>query len=735
MLHKPLAWAREHALSASLLIAGIALLTAVGMYALLTTPDHPDGQSPPIAQPPVKTQPPGPASADPVVIVVEARWPGASAEEMVRQVTVPLEVALAGTSCLHTTFSRSYHGLAHLDLHFEGTDADKARQEVINRLTLMNQALPTGVTPALVPARQLTVEGLRYTLSSPKNALGQDIYTSSDVRALQDYVLEREFARLPGVVMIVSAGGAVKRYEVQPDPERLKRYGITLQRLRTALADSNANVGGGLLAQGQKVQMVQGIGVIGGGRDPMDVAFGMKTPEEAAQFLRAEEQKRLREIRSIVITSINNAPVRIDDVVVGGPLPHEGAPSKQGVIVSHDTPLARVSLDRAIDPDGKEWTKEDDTIQGIVLVRKDADVAAVTARVLAKVKELNAGGFLLPGVKIEPCPVAGFFIHGYLPAGINLDGAVTPVRTARQLVGKFAEVAMILSEIDASAGGDPGPVESAELCVMLKSPKQWPVVPALSRPHHLSELMDDIGTKLEESLPGTTWICSPDSAAALGSCSPAKGELVVKLFGPELAKLQELAGKVRQRLAPLGGVSKVRVFAGQGAGNFEFAIDKEKCNRWGVQVADVINMINAGLGGLAVTQMIEGEKTYDIKLRWPGVKGQDASSLLELPVDLGINALVPGDPQSTIIGPKNAFMPHVRLKDLVSPLDESGLPNPKGSFFKPGVSVIYREQGQQLVVVKFRVQGRAEAEVQAEAQRAIADLFQPPYRAEWQRHQ
>src|SRR6516162_6935519 len=283
----------------------------------------------------------------PAIIEVVAQWPGASAEEMERQVTTPLEITLAGIPGLKGTYSKSLFGLSHLRNVFHyGHDYDKARQEVINRLQFVTN-LPAGVQPLISPASPIG-EIYRYTLKSPKDSLGNEVYTLNDLKALQDWLVEREFRRVPRIIDVTSSGGTVKRYEVQPDPERLKRYGITLQQLQNALSNSNANVGGDFLIQGRTVQMVRCIGVIGGGRDPMEKAVAMKTPEEAARYLRSEEQKRLGEIRDIVITSVNNVPVRIDDVVEGGPLPYRGAPSTQGVVVGHQTRLGRVSLDKLI---------------------------------------------------------------------------------------------------------------------------------------------------------------------------------------------------------------------------------------------------------------------------------------------------------------------------------------------------------------------------------------------------
>ena len=103
-----------------------------------------------------------------------------------------------------------------------------------------------------------------------------------------------------------------------------------------------------------------------------------------------------------MIASVNNVPIRIDDVVQGGPLPYPDAPSKQGVVVSHQTRLGRVSFDKALDPQGNNWSRTDEKVQGIVLMRKGEQSLPSIEGVKAKVKELNQPGRLLPGVQLEP---------------------------------------------------------------------------------------------------------------------------------------------------------------------------------------------------------------------------------------------------------------------------------------------------------------------------------------------
>src|SRR5205085_5984620 len=110
-----------------------------------------------------------------------------------------------------------------------------------------------------------TGEIYRYILKVPKRPSGGEVYTLNDIKALQDWVLEREFRTVPRIVDVTSFGGTIRRYEVQPDPDRLRRYGITLSQLQTALANNNATVGGDYINQGQVALTVRSVGLFGCG--------------------------------------------------------------------------------------------------------------------------------------------------------------------------------------------------------------------------------------------------------------------------------------------------------------------------------------------------------------------------------------------------------------------------------------------------------------------------------------
>src|SRR5579875_3290744 len=236
MVRKLIEWAVDSALIVILLALGLA---GVGIYAFnhVNVEAYPD---------------PAPA-----IIEVIAQYPGFSAEEVERRVTIPLEVTLAGMPGLTYTRSKSLAGLAHLRNQFDyGIDYYAARQEVINRLQFV-QNLPTTVNPQLSPFTP-TGELIRYTLDGPKNTRGEEIYSLIDLKSLQDWTLEREFRRIPRIADVSSFGGMVKRYEIHPDPDRLRRYGVSMSQFQNAVSNSNANIGASHLRQGPIAMNVRG---------------------------------------------------------------------------------------------------------------------------------------------------------------------------------------------------------------------------------------------------------------------------------------------------------------------------------------------------------------------------------------------------------------------------------------------------------------------------------------------
>jgi cobalt-zinc-cadmium resistance protein CzcA len=942
----------------------------------------------------------------PPIIEVIALNPGASAEEIERQVTIPLEITLAGMPGLKNIRSKSLFGLGSLRIQFQyGHEYDRARQEVINRLQF-TQPLPPGVTPQISPESP-TGEIYRYTLRVPKDAAGRDRYTLNDLKALQDWVLEREFRTVPRIVDVTSFGGTVRRYEIHPDPDRLRRYGITLSQLQQALVNSNATVGGDYVSQGDVAMTVRSVGLFGGGEDPVRKVLGLKDPAMAAAILRAEEQRRIREIRRLVIASVNNQPIRIEDVVEGGRVSPGQLAGARGVVVGHQTRLGMVGQFKA--DDGTEERRradptlslsqlghdESDKVSCIVLLRKGEETLRALKDVKEKVKQLNdpGSGRLLPGVQIEPyydredlvhvttetvtenvglgialvavillmflnnvrtalivainIPLALLFafsvlylrgksanllsigavdfgiivdssviiaenIYRYLTSGENADlplkerildstreidrallfstlimvcafiplftmsgpegqlfgpmaqtyafslaGALflamtlTPVlslllfknlrptpdsflvrgvrfaylwlvkvclkyrwttvtvmgammlgtacliprlgrefmpeleegnlwirgtaalnitlerqaalsKEARAIMSTYPEVETIVNQIGRPDDGtDTDGYYNAEFFVPLRPQKEWPALveqegwrrwlQGCRRPRTKEELVTEMNAELDRKIPGVSWNFSQNIRDnVMESLSGVKGDNSIKIFGPDLDKLQTLAAKVKNVLLEVPGIENVGIFNIRGQSHLEFCTDKEKCERWGVQVADVNNVVASALGGKAMTTMIEGEKMFDVSVRWPKWRRTSETAILDLPVDISNNQVVltqgPGvtpSPTGTGLASPSTVgslantanplsnTPRLRLRDLVSPVGEDGAPDPKGSFERAGASTIYREQGQRMIAIKFSVRGRDLGSAVNEAREKTASVIEAPYRAVW----
>ncbi|MFO0773839.1 MAG: CusA/CzcA family heavy metal efflux RND transporter [Nitrospiraceae bacterium] len=275
----------------------------------------------------------------PPMVEIITQYPGWSAQEIERQITVPLEVALNGMPGLTDIRSLSIFGLSDIKVYFDfSTQYFFDRQEVINRLSTVT--LPTGAQPALSPWWAIA-EIYRYQLK------GGDGVSLTELKTIQDWVLRREFRRVPGVVDVTAFGGTTKQYHVDVDPGKLLSYGINLSQVLTAITNSNANVGGNYLTVGGQNFNVRGVGLI----DSLD------------------------DIQNIVVTEKNGTPIFVR--------------SLGNVSVGHQVRLGKVGMD-----------EQDDVVEGVVLLQRGYKALSVLEAVKEKVAELNT--WKLPaGIKIE----------------------------------------------------------------------------------------------------------------------------------------------------------------------------------------------------------------------------------------------------------------------------------------------------------------------------------------------
>src|SRR5512140_1400454 len=186
----------------------------------------------------------------PPLVEIITQPDGWSAEEVERYVTIPLEIGLAGMPGLDHTRSQSLFSLSDVKCYFKwSVKYVDARQEVINRLQFIK--LPEGIGSELSPWNAIG-ELFRYTIKGKG-------YTLRDLKTAEDWILERQFKQVPGVIDVVSFGGETKQYHVQVDPYRMRGQGVSLEQLTTAIQNANQNVGGQRLVIGEQAYAVRGI--------------------------------------------------------------------------------------------------------------------------------------------------------------------------------------------------------------------------------------------------------------------------------------------------------------------------------------------------------------------------------------------------------------------------------------------------------------------------------------------
>src|SRR3984957_19717189 len=234
----------------------------------------------------------------PPLVEVITQNSGASPEEMERLISIPIETALNGMPGLENLRSTSVAGLNDIKCQFEyGTDYWTARQEVINRIGFVSN-LPPGAQPGLSPWSP-TGEIVRYVLEGPG-------YTTNQLKAVQDWVLQRTLKTVPGVIDVTGYGGTVKQYQVLVDTRLLRQYNVTLKQVEDAIDNSNANVGGDILTLGSQAHNVRGLGLVGGGIDPLDPARVEDSDKIVAQ--------KIDDLNNIVLTSTNGIPIFVKQV-------------------------------------------------------------------------------------------------------------------------------------------------------------------------------------------------------------------------------------------------------------------------------------------------------------------------------------------------------------------------------------------------------------------------------------
>ncbi len=276
----------------------------------------------------------------PPIAEIITQWPGHSAEEVERLITVPLEIGMNGTPNTTSIRSISLYGLSDVILTFEnGTDNYFARQQVLNRFG--DVTLPSGVTPSLSPLSAPSGLIYRYVLQSTDRS-------PMELKTFEDWVIEPQYKSVPGVADDSGFGGGTMQYQVLLDPTKIAGVGLSVVQVEAALAANNGNAGGGFYSQGGQFYYVRGLG----------------------------RMNTLEDIGNVVLAVNNGTPVLLKDVgrVVIGIAPRLGEFG---------------------------YEKQDDAVEGVILLRTGEKTQDVLKRVEAKTKELNEQ--ILPkDVKVVP---------------------------------------------------------------------------------------------------------------------------------------------------------------------------------------------------------------------------------------------------------------------------------------------------------------------------------------------
>src|SRR6476646_4202951 len=280
-----------------------------------------------------------PDLAPPTVELI-TQWPGHAAEEVERLITLPLEVEMSGAPKMVVMRSISLYGLSDIRLTFdEGTDNYFARQEIFQRIS--DAQLPSGVTPSMAPLFSPSGLVYRYMLESPDR-------TPQDSKPIEDWVVERAYRSVPGVADDSGFGGTTMQYQVLLDPSRIYGYHLTIPQVVNALSANNANAGGGFYSQGGQFYYVRGIGLV----------------------------RNTDDIGNVVVGSNKGVPIRVRDI--------------GDVTIGHAPRLGQFG-----------FQKNDDAVEGVILMLRGGQTQNVLKGVEAKTEELNRS-ILPPDVKIVP---------------------------------------------------------------------------------------------------------------------------------------------------------------------------------------------------------------------------------------------------------------------------------------------------------------------------------------------
>lgn len=284
-------------------------------------------------------------------VQIITQWPGRAGEEVEQQVTIPIEIAMAGIPHLANIRSISEFGLSVVTMNFDDeSNNDWNRQKALERLS--NVTLPENLQPSIGPDYSPVGQLYWYTLKSTNPR-----YDLMELKSLEDWVVEKQLKSVPDVIDVSSFGGTTREYQVQLDPNKLVAYGLGISQVEQQLSNNNANAGGSFIQAGEQQVNVREVGLF----------------------------RNIRDISRTVLKAQNGTPLLASDIA----------------FVTQGPKIRLGQIGKAIHRKDGVIIDDPDTVEGIVLLRKGANGDAMLAALHEKVADMNQH-FLPPGVKIVP---------------------------------------------------------------------------------------------------------------------------------------------------------------------------------------------------------------------------------------------------------------------------------------------------------------------------------------------